>query len=126
MFLFFGSRESSVGQFWVSLFMLKYILAFLAGFASASALYVFAIKPMDDRVSWQEGVHSGVVEAQFDIARRIPSVLGSDLHRADLLYADSPGAVVTNVFLQVKDATILVVERNGVKTLRDYDSNPKD
>jgi hypothetical protein len=106
--------------------MLKYILTFLAGVSSASALYVLIMKPMDDRVSWEGGFHSGKVEAQFDIARRIPSALGSDLHRADLLHADSPGAVVTNVFLQVKDATILVIERNGVKTLRDYDSNPKD
>ena len=106
--------------------MLKYILTFLAGFVSASALYIFVIKPMDDRVSWQGGFHSGKVEAQFDMARRIPSALGSDLHRADLLHADSPDADVTNVFLQVKDATILVVDRNGVKTLRDYDSNPKD
>ena len=106
--------------------MRKYIFTFLAGLISASALYVFVVKPKDDRISWQGGFHSGEVEAQFDIARRIPSALGSDLHRADLLHADSPGAVLTNVFLQVKDATILVVKRNGVKTLRDYDSNPKD
>jgi hypothetical protein len=106
--------------------MLKYILTFLAGLISASVLYVFVIKPMDDKVSWQGGFHSGMVEAQFDIARRIPSALGSDLHHADLLHADLPGALLTNVFLQVKDATILVVVRNGVKTLRDYDDNPKD
>lgn len=104
--------------------MLKYILTFLAGFVSASALYIFVLKPMDDRASWQGGVHSGQVEAQFDIARRIPAALGSDLHRADLL-TNSTG-ILTNDFLEVKDATILVVERNGVKTLRDYDSEPKD
>ena len=104
--------------------MLKYILTFLAGFVSASALYIFVLKPMDDRVSWQGGVHSGKVEAQFDIARRIPSVLGSDLHLADILTNSS--GILTNDFLEVKDATILVVERNGVKTLRDYDSTPKD
>ena len=33
---------------------------------------------------------------------------------------------LTNDFIEVKDATILVVERNGVKTLRDYDSEPRD
>jgi hypothetical protein len=104
--------------------MLKYILTFLAGLVSASVLYVFVIKPMDDKVSWQGGFHSGMVEAQFDIARRIPSALGSDLHRADIL-TNSIG-FLTNEFLEVKDATILVVERNGVKTLRDYDNNPKD
>jgi len=65
-----------------------------------------------------------MVEAQFDIARRIPPALGSDLHLADIL-TNSTG-IFTNDFLEVKDATILVVERNGVKTLRDYDSTPKD
>ena len=103
---------------------LKYILTFLAGVVSASALYIFVLKPMDDRVSWHGGYHSGMVEAQFDMARRIPSVLGSDLHRADIL-TNSAG-YLTNYFIEVKDATILVVERNGVKTLRDYDSEPKD
>ncbi len=87
-------------------------------------MYILVIKPMDDRVSWQLGVHSGKVEAQFDIARRIPSALGSDLHRADFL-TNSTG-MLTNIFLDVKDGTILVVERNGVKTLRDDDSTPKD
>ena len=104
--------------------MLKYVLTFFAGVISASALYVIVLKPMDDRVSWRGGYHSGMVEAQFDIARRIPSALGSDLHRADIL-TNSKG-ILTNDFLEVKDATILVVERNGVKTLRDYDSTPKD
>jgi hypothetical protein len=104
--------------------MLKYILTFLASLVSASAFYIFVIKPMDDRVSWKGGFHSGMVEAQFDVARRIPSALGSDLHRADIL-TNSAG-FLTNDFLEVKDATILVVERNGVKTLRDYDGNPKE
>lgn len=106
--------------------MLKYILAFLAGMVLASALYIFIIKPMDDKVSWQGGYHSGMVEAQFDIARRIPLALGSDLHREDLPPTNSQDVFVTNAFLQVKDATILVVDRNGVKTLRDYDSSPRD
>jgi hypothetical protein len=103
---------------------LKYILIFLSGFVFSSALYNFILKPMDDKISWQGGYHSGMVEAQFDIARRIPAVLGSDLHWADIL-TNSAG-FLTNDFIQVKDATILVVERNGVKTLRDYDSEPKD
>jgi hypothetical protein len=101
--------------------MLKYTLIFLAGFICASALFIFIIMPKDGRDKFQYGYHNGMVEAQFDMARRIPSALGSDLHRADL-----PSAGLTNIFLEVKDATILVVERNGVKTLRDYDSEPKD
>lgn len=80
--------------------------------------------PKDGRDKFQYGYHNGMVEAQFDMARRIPAVLGSDLHRADIL-TNSAG-FLTNDFLEVKDATILVVERNGVKTLRDYDSEPKD
>ena len=106
--------------------MLKCILVFLAGLICGLAMYFFVLRPKDESLAFKNGYRSGMVEAQFDVARRIPSVLGSDLHRADLLISDLPGAVVTNVFLQVKDATILVVERNGVKTLRDYDGNPKD
>jgi|SRR3569833_2109635 len=106
--------------------MLKYLLVFLIGFGCASALFVSVIRPKDEDTAFKNGYRSGMVEAQFDFARRIPSALGSDLLRADLLHADLPDAVVTNVFLRVKDATILIVERNGVKTLRDYDDNPKD
>jgi hypothetical protein len=106
--------------------MLKCILIFLAGFICGFVVYLFVFRPKDESLAFKNGYRSGMVEAQFDMARRIPSVLGSDLHRADLLHADMPSAVVTNVFLQVKDATVLVVERNGVKTLRDYESNPKD
>jgi hypothetical protein len=104
--------------------MLKYILTFLAGFVCASALFIFFIVPQNGRDKFQYGYHNGMVEAQFDLARRIPTVLGSDLHWADIL-TNSTG-ILTNDFLEVKDATILVVERNGVKTLRDYDNNPKD
>jgi hypothetical protein len=101
--------------------MLKSLLGFLVGFVSASALFILVIVPKDGRDKFQYGYHNGMVEAQFDMARRIPSVLGNDLHLADL-----PISTNSNVFLQVKDATILVVERNGVKTLRDYDNVPKD
>jgi hypothetical protein len=104
--------------------MLKYILIFVSGFVCSSALFVFVIVPQDGHDKFQYGYHNGMVEAQFDMARRIPVVLGSDLHWADMM-TNSTGDL-TNVFLEVKDATILVVERNGVKTLRDYDSEPKD
>ena len=101
--------------------MLKSLLGFLVGFVCASALFILVIEPKDGQEKFQYGYHNGMVEAQFDMARRIPSALGNDLHLADL-----PVATNSNVFIQVKDATILVVERNGVKTLRDYDSVPKD
>lgn len=101
--------------------MLKSIISFVLGFACASALFIVIIVPKDGRDKFQFGYHNGMVEAQFDMARRIPTALGSDLHRADL-----PDVTRSNVFLDVKDATVLVVERNGVKTLRDYDNNPKD
>jgi hypothetical protein len=103
---------------------LKYILIFLTGFVCSSALFIFVIVPKDGHDKFQYGYHNGMVEAQFDIARRIPTALGSDLHMADIL--TNSNGILTNDFLEVKDATILVVERNGVKTLRDYDSEPKD
>jgi hypothetical protein len=85
---------------------------------------IFIIMPENGHDKFQYGYHNGMVEAQFDIARRIPAMLGSDLHWADIL-TNSTG-ILTNDFLEVKDATMLVVERNGVKTLRGYDNNPRD
>jgi hypothetical protein len=101
--------------------MLKCLFAFLCGFAFASALFLLVVVPKVAHGKFKFGYGNGMVEAQLDLARRIPSILGSDLHLADL---PTPGK--RNVFLNVKDATILIVEPNGVKTLRDYDDTPKD
>lgn len=56
------------------------------------------------------------MSAQLDFARRLPESLGPEI---------SPDEC-TNKFLEVKDAIIWLVERNGVKTLRTYYSMPKD
>jgi hypothetical protein len=87
-----------------------YLLIFLTGFVCASALFIFIIVPKEGRDKFAFGYHNGMVEAQFDIGRRIPAVLGSDVY-----YSDGH-----NEFLAVKDLDIVVVEPNGVKTLRDY------
>jgi len=58
-------------------------------------------------------------EAYFDIARRLPAALGSDLYQADV-------ASNYQSFLEYKDVSIVIVSRNGVKTLRDYTDTPKD
>lgn len=100
---------------------MKHLLTFLAGLAFASSIFLFFILPQVARDKFEFGYKNGVVHAQLDLALRIPAALGSDLHLADL-----PSPNRSNVFLEAKDATILVVERNGVKTLRDYDHTPSD
>lgn len=94
----------------------KYLLPFLAGFVCSSALFMSVIVPKEGRDKFEYGYHNRMVEAQFDMARKISAVLGSDLRRSD----------GHNEFLTVKDADIVVVQRNGVKTLRAYDHEPKD
>lgn len=95
--------------------MLKNLVIFLAGFTCASALFLFVVLPKEGRDKFEFGFHNGMVKAQFDMGRKIPATLGSDLHRSD----------GHNQFLWVKDLDIVVVERNGVKTLRVYET-PKD
>jgi hypothetical protein len=47
--------------------------------------------------------------AKHEICKRLPAVLGED-------YRESDGR---NIFFAVKGDLVVVVERNGVKTLRD-------
>jgi hypothetical protein len=88
--------------------MRRYIIPFVLGFAVASALFVLVVLPRERHDKFQYGRFHGGISARLDIVRRLPAAVGNDLDRSEC----------TNKFLEVKDATIWVVERHGVKTLR--------
>lgn len=62
------------------------------------------------RNQFSAGINSGKVLANLEFLRQVELVLGSDYLPADGYHT----------FLEVKDSAVLVVERNGIKTLRPY------
>ena len=87
--------------------MRKFTFGFLAGVV-LSAVVLVPLLLSERREKFEYGRFHGGISAQLDIARRLPEAVGSDLDPSEC----------TNRFLAVKDATIWVVERHGVKTLR--------
>ena len=87
--------------------MKKFIVGVLVGVAISAILFVpLLISERHDKFEY--GRFHGGISARLDVVRRLPQAVGSDLDRSEC----------TNKFLEVKDATIWVVERHGVKTLR--------
>ena len=87
--------------------MKKFIVGVLVGVAISAILFVpLLISERHDKFEYSR-FHGGI-SARLDVVRRLPQAVGSDLDRSEC----------TNKFLEVKDATIWVVERHGVKTLR--------
>ncbi len=87
--------------------MKKFILGVFVG-AAMSAVVLVPLLFSERRDKFEHGRFHGSISAQLDIARRLPEAVGSDLDRSEC----------TNKFLEIKDATIWIVERHGVKTLR--------
>jgi hypothetical protein len=94
--------------------MSKLIIAFIAGLIAGVALVAaigrYAIYPAVAREKVEFGRNQGYANAQADVATKIPPVLGSDFSKEEKY----------TVFYQIKDVDVVVVERNGVKTLRLY------
>ena len=90
--------------------MKKFILGVFVGAAIAAGVLV-PLLLSERRDKFEYGRFHGGNSARLDIARRLPEALGRDL---------DPSSECTNRFLEVKDAIIWIVDRNGVKTLRTY------
>lgn len=93
--------------------MRRSLISFAIGFVTASsvfALLLYLVLPGFIQRAYQTGHDQGGVEAQLNLVRQLPGVLGCDFHRSEHY----------EPFLVVKDVTIVVVERSGVKTLRVY------
>ena len=96
---------------------MKRVLPFVVGFLSASilaAVFAFAVVPRYGRESFEGGVRSGVVEAHRNLLPKIRMMLGDDYHKTDGY----------QTLFEVKTDAAVVVERNGVKTLRVYADRP--
>ncbi len=93
------------------------VLPFILGFASASLLALIVALLMVfpyARSQFEQGRKHGVVDAHYALLRKIPTVLGDD-------YRNSDGY---ETMFEVKADAVVVVERNGVKTLRAYANRP--
>ena len=87
--------------------MKKFVVGVLVGVAFSAVVFVpLLVSERHDKFEY--GRFHGGISAKLDIVRRLPKAVGNDLDRLEC----------TNKFLEVKDATIWVVERHGVKTLR--------
>ena len=91
--------------------MRRHILSFAAGFSLASVFFLFVVLPKERREKYEYGHYHGTISARMEILDKLPAVLGDDYRKEDGY----------NTFMEVKDGAIVVVERNGVKTLRVYE-----
>ena len=90
--------------------MRRYIIPFFVGFLLASALFVFVVLPRYGREKVEFGRKQGEITTKLELMERVPKMLGDD-------YRGSDGY---NTFFEVKADAVVVVERDGVKTLRNY------
>lgn len=61
-----------------------------------------------ERESHRAGLDQGMVKAQLEILQKVKAMLGDDLSAHE----------ERELLFRVKNAAVVVVERNGVKTLR--------
>lgn len=92
--------------------------SFLLGCTTAAvvcgvAFYAFVL-PVARHDSFESGRRYGVVDAHRALMPKIQSLLGDDYRKADGYHP---------VF-EVKTEAVVVVERNGVRTLRVYAERP--
>lgn len=92
--------------------MLKLIIAFtvggIVGAVSCAVLFWFAVYPDVVREKVEFGRMMGDQQAREAIACKIADVLGNDVH----------GPEPEEWFFSAKSESVMVVTRNGVKTLR--------
>ena len=94
------------------------VLSFIFGFAAASVLAgvlaIGVLLPWYGRSGFESGRRSGVIHAHRELLPKIQTMLGDDYRNADGY----------QTLFEVKTDAAVVVERNGVKTLRVYTDRP--
>jgi hypothetical protein len=90
---------------------MKYLLTLLCGFGLASAFFIFVDIPHRE----DDARRSGEISTKRELALKLPNVLGDDFQKSEAYES----------FFTVKDMYVVVVERNGVKTLRLYKDTQK-
>ena len=83
-------------------------LGLLTGAALCGAVGWFWIYPDVAREKFDYGAMAGNLQARIEIANKIPATLGSDVDPHE----------PSEWFFSAKSASVVVVTRNGVKTLR--------
>ena len=91
--------------------MMKAVGGFLAGVAFTLVVFGLWVVPTVANDKYQFGLVTGRTNAEVDIAHKIRSVLGDDFDRNEQKEA----------FFSIKDIMVVVVNRNGTKTLRLYE-----
>jgi hypothetical protein len=90
--------------------MRQKVFIFIIGVLVGATLTAVTVVPVVARNKYKYGRNHGELMTKLGIVSDLPAVLGTD-YRAEDGYT---------TFLDVKDSAIVVVERNGVKTLRVY------
>src|SRR5262249_42062231 len=94
------------------------VYSFVLGFVTASVLMsvlcAFVVIPHFNREAFDGGRRTGAIEAHFALLPKIKKMLGDDYHNSDGY----------ETLFTVKTDAAVVVERNGVKTLRVYTDRP--
>jgi hypothetical protein len=88
--------------------MARLTAGFLLGCIVSALVVWFGILPGTREAYRAVGVKDGIIQARWEIAQQIPRKIGVDV---------SPGEHYEELFA-VKATSVVVVERNGVKTLR--------
>jgi hypothetical protein len=89
--------------------MLRTLVSFLLGFATATCI-ALAVFPIYGREKYDHGREQGVITTKLDLLKQVGETFGDDYNKSDSY----------NIFFEVKADAAVVVERNGIKTLRIY------
>lgn len=88
--------------------MRNLVIGFASGCAVAAGIFYFLLVP-EIRDSYRAvGYNDGTISAKLDVAQKVKGIFGSDL---------STNEPHQQLFV-VKTTSVVVVERNGVKTIR--------
>ncbi len=91
-------------------FMHRFVIPFVLGFVVACFVCALFVLPMYGRKRYEYGVKNGEISSKLELMKKVDEMLGDDFTRADGY----------NTFFEVKADGVVVVERKGVKTLRNY------
>jgi hypothetical protein len=95
--------------------MRRQVISFFAGFLFASLIFGLVVLPYYIHDKLDVSRKQGEIVAELDLINKVIDQLGDDYRRAD---GYKP-------LFEVKDTALVVVERNGVKTLRCYNPRPE-
>lgn len=88
--------------------MLRIFIGFVLGVVTCSFVFMILIVPGVKDSYRRVGFNDGLIDAKIGIADLVSSELGSDVVHNE----------PQKIFFDVKATSVMVVERNGVKTLR--------